>query len=167
MKREITVLKGPGVTQEVYDEMQRIVKANGGSLTPEAVLDNAKSERSPIHSFFTWDDSEAAEKCRLMEASQLIRTIKSVIITDGVSKPQTVRAFCSVQPVPSDDDEDDSASRRVYVPVMVAMEDKSYQEQTLAAALNELAAFRRKYSNLRQLSAVFAAVDALQERLKL
>lgn len=45
----------------------------GGRLTPEQVVEDARAEDSPLHSHFTWDDAEAAQKYRLNEARALIR----------------------------------------------------------------------------------------------
>ena len=51
------------------------VKNREGVVTPEAVVDAAKSKTSPLHGYFTWDMKQAAHKCWLDEARLLIRTI--------------------------------------------------------------------------------------------
>lgn len=51
-------------------------------LTPPAVVEAARDETSPLHSCFTWDDGEAAEAYRRMEARVLIRAVK-VVMPDG------------------------------------------------------------------------------------
>lgn len=50
-----------------------------GRLTPEQIVNEARAKDSPIHHFFTWDDSEAAEKWRIEEARELLKRIKIVV----------------------------------------------------------------------------------------
>jgi hypothetical protein len=47
-----------------------------GILSPAAVVDAARDPGSPLHRYFTWDDGEAADKCRLTEAGMLIRRVR-------------------------------------------------------------------------------------------
>lgn len=66
----------------IADRLARIAKHNGGILTPDAVLEDAKSEASPLHEQFTWDDTEAAHQWRLEQARTLIRSVKVEIQTE-------------------------------------------------------------------------------------
>lgn len=54
-----------------------------GELTPEAVVQAARDRRSPLHSFFVWDDKVAAHKHRLEQARELIRSVKTAIVVEG------------------------------------------------------------------------------------
>ena len=150
------------LTTEVGQELQRIAKANRGQLTPEAVLKNAASKSSPIHDRFTWDDTEAAHKMRLLEASFLIRSVKvRVEMHDNDNQPLSVRAFVNVQSTVRDDDDDGRADCGIYVPLSVALNKGSYRDQMLANAASELLSFRKKYSVLTELAKVFKAIDQL------
>lgn len=161
----IVVREGLSSRSDVAAELHRIAKANKGNLTPEAVVKNAESPRSPIHKFFTWDDSEAAKKCRLLEAQMLIRSVKVVVETHAQDKPLKVRAFVSVKPTGDDAAED--SEERCYVPIKAVLSSEDYRRQMLEQAASELGAFRRKYSILKELSGVFDAVDAFQQKLNL
>lgn len=152
--------------REAAIELQRIARANNGILTPEKVLENAESDRSPIHNYFTWDDSEAAKKCRLIEAGQLIRTIKVKIETHPQDPPKFVRAFVNVTHE-ADVEEPDSEPKNVYVPMSVALTQDAYRKQMLEKAFDELSSFRRKYAILNELNKVVEALDVVQERLAL
>jgi hypothetical protein len=46
-----------------------------GTKTPENIVNEAEDEKSPGHSCFTWNDSEAAHKYRLHEARLLVNAI--------------------------------------------------------------------------------------------
>src|SRR4029434_7353041 len=47
-----------------------------GHLHPATVVDDARDPTSPLHDFFEWDDSTAAQQYRLGQARQLIRRVK-------------------------------------------------------------------------------------------
>ncbi len=53
-----------------------------GRLTPEQVVDAARSSKSALHKCFTWDDSEAAHKWRIDEARELIRSVRIEVVVE-------------------------------------------------------------------------------------
>jgi len=127
------------------------LNAKHGGLTAEVVVKAAKPKASPIHNAFTWDDAEAARKCRLREAGSLIRAV--VVESDDLP---TVRRFVNV--VIGDIEDEDGSTRR-YMTLDAALADSESREQVLAAAKDELAAFKRKYANLVEVASVIAAID--------
>jgi hypothetical protein len=64
------------MTSEVTSAALRQIEDREGRLEPAAVVEAARDPASPLHSHFTWDDSEAARKRRLDEARTLIRSVK-------------------------------------------------------------------------------------------
>lgn len=59
--------------------------AHDGRLTPEEVVADAKDPKSPLHSYFDWDDDVAARKYRIAQARTLIRSVRvEVTINDEV-----------------------------------------------------------------------------------
>lgn len=78
----------------IADRLARIAKRNGGVLTPNAVIEDARDESSPLHAHFEWDDSEAAKQWRLEQARALIRSVKVEIQTEArtVSTVRYVRS---------------------------------------------------------------------------
>ena len=153
-------------TTETYAELERIARANRGNLTPEAVLKNAKSASSPIHDYFTWDDTEAAHKMRLLEAATLIRSVKVRVEMHDQDEPIVTRAFVNVRSTEADE-ATGMAAPGVYVPVSVALKVGDYRQQMLENAARELAAFKNKYAILKELSEVFEAVESFQGRFNL
>lgn len=73
--------------------LQALSDANGGILTPDAVVRSARPRNSPLHDRFTWDDKLAGAAHRLNEARQLIRMVTVEIKIDKVtvSTPYFVR----------------------------------------------------------------------------
>lgn len=49
-----------------------IALANGGVLTPEAVVATAENKAHPLHVYFDWNNKEAAQKWRIHQARKLI-----------------------------------------------------------------------------------------------
>lgn len=114
-------------------ELIRIVDRDG-FLSPESVLDEARPDTSPLHRYFTWDDSLAAEQWRLDQASRLIRRY-SVEVQTEPEKVIRPRAFVNTGP-------------REYTPIDTAMHDPRMRDVVLASAIRELSALRRKYEHL-------------------
>lgn len=140
--------------QECGNELARL--ESQGPVTPERVVKSAKPKSSPLHDAFTWDDSEAAHKWRLEEASYLVR---AVVVVDEDDGQPPVRAFVNVHQ--EDESEQDSTRKGVYVSTERALTTPSYREQVLASALRDLAAFRNRYRELKELARVFTAADAV------
>jgi hypothetical protein len=61
-------------------ELNALVKANGGRITPEALVQAASNKKSALHDFFEWDDATAAHQYRLEQARRMIRSCRIVEI---------------------------------------------------------------------------------------
>lgn len=138
-------------TQEILKQLAD----QHGSITPELVLDYAKPKDSPLHQFFQWDNTKAAEEYRLVQARQLIRRIKVEYVTEE-TKTVTVRAFHCVVPT-SDDDQ--PSLRGIYVPIESAISD--YRSQLLDQCRRDMEAFKRKYAALSEVAQVINAMDLI------
>ena len=68
--------------EEVQAHIEAMADANGGLITPAEIVDHATDPDSPLHSFFEWDDTAAAAKYRLAQASKLIRSCRIVFRTE-------------------------------------------------------------------------------------
>lgn len=58
-------------------ELKTLVELHG-KVTPQMVVDSAKSQKSQLHGCFEWDDSQAARKYRLAQATAMILSQKFV-----------------------------------------------------------------------------------------
>jgi flagellar basal body rod protein FlgC len=68
--------------EAVREKIQQLADQNQGRVEPETVVNEARSKRSPLHSHFTWDDTEAAQKQRLHEARVLIRSVRIEVVVN-------------------------------------------------------------------------------------
>lgn len=73
--------------------------------SPANILDRARAEDSPLHPYFEWNDSVAAERYRIDQARTLVSSI--MIVERRTGRP--ARAFYSIVEI----DENESR-RRVY-----------------------------------------------------
>lgn len=148
----------PGAVKDansVGEHLELLRKEAKGELTPEDVVKDARNDNSPLHSFFEWDDGEAAEKFRLQQARGLIRAVVAVYVSDD--KP-AVRQKAYVH-IP-----DPGAQH--YREVTHAMSVTRTREQVLMAAWRDFQSMRRKYQDLKEFADVFSAIDDVGEKIR-
>jgi predicted RNA-binding protein YlxR (DUF448 family) len=115
------------------------IRDERGTLTPALVVDVARDPEHPLHSRFEWDDSVAAEKWRLEQASQLLRVVR---LPADPSRPNDLRAFVAVKGKDS--------HRAEYVPTQEAMADEFARRLVLADMEREWKALRRRYQHMAE-----------------
>lgn len=131
--------------------LRDIAAKHNGQLLPETVVAEARNPKHPLHDRFTWDNTEAAHQWRLQEARMLIRVCVE-IVGNGLD-PSPVFVSLST----------DRQSGRGYRVTADVMSDSDMRQQLLKDALFELNCFQRKYSQLRQLADVFAAIRKVRK----
>lgn len=67
----------------VAEKLAELAKKNGGRLTPNVVLEEAKDRDSVLHNLFEWDDTLAAHQHRIYQARQIITSVRVVITTEN------------------------------------------------------------------------------------
>src|SRR5689334_18125510 len=133
---EVTVAV-QGLPEPVAAELMRLSSEHGGLLTPEIVVTAARDRSSPLHTRFTWNNREAAERRRLDEARSLIRRFRiQVITTEGIT---VVPRFVSVKV---------QDGERVRVPVENAMGDRGMRRQVLVDSQRQLLGMQRRLRGL-------------------
>lgn len=71
--------------EAIRTRLQQLADANGGLLTPEMVVADARKKDSPLHSQFDWDTKKAAHSWWIAQARDLIRSVRVVIRTERTS----------------------------------------------------------------------------------
>jgi len=130
------------------------IEKHHGELKAEHVLADARSDNSPLHKYFDWDDTEAAEKWRLGQARQLIKSVYVKRIEDKEVRVPT-RAFVNLRPAEEAD--------RVYENIVSVMSDEFKRTQLLKRAKEELGMWRKRYSDLNEFADVFGVIDQTLE----
>lgn len=140
------------IKAEWVEELQRIANnSDVGGLEPADIVRRASLKSSPLHSFFCWDDNEAARLYRLEQARGLIRKI-SIRFINRDEDEQKTRMFINVK-VPSGD-----GLISVYAPIGRVLSNEELRGQMLADAKREMLSFRRKYATLQELTGVISAM---------
>jgi hypothetical protein len=136
--------------QEIRAELQRLKRK--GKILPADVVDAAREETSPMHRCFTWDDGEAAEQFRLIEARKLLQIY--VVVEDGDVSP--IRAFVSLT--------SDRSSGGGYRAMADVMSNRDLYDQMLSDALTQLRNMQEKYKRLKELEPVWKTVAQVSKR---
>ena len=137
---------------EVRTRLEEIELANAGVLTPEAVVQDAKSKASPLHSHFTWDVKKAAQKCWLEEARTLIRTVRVKVVMETI----VIRAPYYVRDPTAKD------GAQGYVSVKTLRTDADRGREALC---NEFARVRDVLNRAKDLAAALGAAEDVDRLL--
>lgn len=133
------------------EELRKKLK---GEITPQDVVDDARKAKSPLHSFFEWDDSSAAEAYRLQQARGLIRSV--VAIYTHPDRPATkARAYVHIS----------ESGTPHYRELSHAMSQAGTRDMVLQTAWRELSGWRQRYRDLREFAEVFDATDHVETKL--
>lgn len=143
----------PEKAQTYGDSLQRLAERYGGRLDAEIVVEASRNPASPLHEWFEWDDSTAAEEYRKEQARALIRAI---VICEKNPRVE-VRAFHHV--VLSE--EAGGSPECYYVPTEDVLKNRGLLQQVLQEALDYLCWFRKKYAILKELGGVHREIDRL------
>lgn len=140
------------VSPEAAGKVMESIEARDGAVTAQTFLDESRPEESPTHGCFEWDDSIAAEKYRLHQSQNTILDLIVTIKTDEktVKKP----AFVNVN----------TAGTASYNNVVYAFSVEESKSNVLNNALRELAAFKRKYESLTEMTDVIKAINDVLEK---
>ncbi len=126
-------------------ELERIRVDNDGVLSPEAVIEAARSDNTVLHHEFTWDDSRAAVKCRRQEALSLIGKIHVRI---KGKKADPVRAFVKLK----------NTSTESFQPVAAVLSVPDAREKLLARGAAEIEGWQRRYGALKEFASILDAI---------
>jgi hypothetical protein len=66
------------------DRVRSLYKINGGNITPDIVIADAKNPESPLHSKFDWNLESAALTTWRETAREIIRSVRVVITVENV-----------------------------------------------------------------------------------
>lgn len=136
--------------------VEAFIERHGGRISPRMLLDDARDPRSPFHDQFEWNDDEAAENFRLIQAGQLIRQWKGSVMRIDV-ETRTVR-IDTTRRVQSPQGQR-SKGGDSYETVEQIMANPEKRADMIATVLRELSAYRRRYSGIVALAEIWQAID--------
>lgn len=141
-------------------ELERLTKVNGG-LTADNVVDTARSTASPLHEFFEWNNTVAAQQYRLEQARHLMRSV--VVIYDGPTGDLgPVRAFIAFQSQPGILCEEHGR----YVAMHRILTEPELRDQLVNEAMAEHIRWEKRYQHLKELAMIIAAGQRVRNKWK-
>jgi hypothetical protein len=139
----------------VGEHLEFLRQQSKGELTPKDVVDDARNPNSPLHSFFEWDDGEAAEQYRLQQARGLIRAVVAVYVGD--EKPAVRhKAYVHIN----------EPAAPHYRETSHALSLSKTRQMVLQRAWRELQAWKQRYKDLKEFSDLFEVIDEVEKHIK-
>lgn len=130
-------------------ECERLAKEH--RLTGRDLVEESRPEDAPLHRYFEWDDTKAAELYRERQGRDLIAHI--VLVQEEKEEeskepvPVRVRAFHNV---------DETAE---YHPIQQVLTNEDLHQKLLESARKDMIIFREKYKTLVELGSVISAIN--------
>ncbi len=147
----------------IRKRFEKIEQKRGGRLTPDDVVADARDPASPTHSYFTWDDTKAAEAYRIDQARSLITMVRVVIKVEHT----TIRSVCYVRDPALDN------TTQGYVSVKRLRTDADAARDALVAEFSRVADMLRRARELavalhatEEVEALLASVVGLRQRFQ-
>lgn len=160
---------------QIYGEcLERIQEKHGGEVQTSVVVDIARDEASPLHDYFEWDNTKAAEKHRLWQARQLIDHITVVIEDPDTHEEIEQEAYINViledekeQPEEGEGEiQKPKKYHRTYMPIEYVLADDVLRQQVLGSAMGQVLHWRNKYSAYQELAQIVRAIDTTKAQLE-
>ena len=70
------------ISKAAAARINELARANGGRVTPEMIVADAKRKSSPLHGLFEWDTSKAAAAHWIETARWVIRQVRIEVTTE-------------------------------------------------------------------------------------
>ena len=154
----------PAVVQAEFERLEKL----HGKLAPETLVTAARPVGSALHDAFTWEDSLAAERWRLQEASYLLR----VVVIEPEGGFTATRAVVHIEETPEGGVVPAASIGAAtgaggYRSLEVVMSSPEMRDQMLHRALIDFRVWRGKYAALKELAPIFDAADEITKKHKL
>lgn len=129
---------------EIATTELRSIWENTGALVPEDIVETARPDDHPLHQFFEWDDSAAAQKWRLWQAAGLIARVKVHVMAESGDEVNDykIRAWMPASKV--------GLGSGHYLPEADVRNRPEQRERLLRQMRREIASVRRRYQHLAE-----------------
>jgi hypothetical protein len=140
----------------VGNRFRELRMRNGGVLSPEDIVKDARNPSAPYHGEFEWNLKKAAHLHHLNTARYLMRSIKEVIVRVS-GKKESVRAYFPIIR---------NQEPRAYRATRDIMSDATLRMQLIENALGDHRNWENRYSNLAALAEEIAMVISAGEKAR-
>lgn len=137
---------------QVGKELDRL-KQRTGSCEARDIVKLAKNPINPLHRWFTWDNTKAADLHREYEARRLARSVV-VIRSEAEGNGPPVKAFVSLA---------EGRRNPGYESTLRVMQDSTQREVLVEKFFRDLRAVMDRYSYLQELQPVIEEIQQIVE----
>jgi hypothetical protein len=138
--------------QAAGEELERLLEAREGFINANAVVEAARSEESPLHGAFEWNDDKAAHEYRLTQARKVLRSIRVTIEVEDPDETEIVVQRLILDAGPEENR---------YVRVDIVAGDPALHQEALERATRLLKGIRDRHRELRELDHIWSLIDEL------
>ena len=138
--------------------IDEIIAQDGGQISPERIVEDAKNPKSVFHNYIDWNDRSAATKYRREQARKILQSVIVVVETPDGQKQH--RAFVNVF------ENGKSDATKTYVTIDRAVNDVEMRAYLLREAVMLAESWSEKYHTLRELSPIHTAIKTTKRKLK-
>ena len=131
------------------EEVEALATRNGGTITPQQIVDFARDPNTAMHTLFVWDDTEVAKRYREVQAATFLR-VRVRLTPAQQDEPVLVRAYVNLST---------DRGSSVFRPIETVLSDETMRATLLSDAKRELIAVKQKYGHLQELSHVWDALS--------
>lgn len=143
--------KMPGMYKGISAE--KCANEIGEVTTPEKVVEIARDEGTELHKCFEWNDTIAAEKYRVVQAREVLRSIVIRVTEEAHEEGERKSQEIVMRKYES------GAERKEYKSVQMIVQNVDEHQKLIAQAKRELESFRKRYEGILELAEVLEAID--------
>ena len=143
-------------SEAMRERLARLESKGKGVLTPDMVVEDAKRESSPLHSYFEWDNGKAAHAYRIEQARTLIRSVMVVVKTEK----QSVSVVAYVR------NPDQESGDQGYVSTLRLLNDKDRARDALVEEFSRASGVMRRARELAIAFSLEADVDSITRKIE-
>lgn len=137
------------LTPDQMAELEMLRVEAKGQLIPFAIVEFARSANTALHSAFTWDDTEAAERWRLNQARQVIRAAVVLLPNPKGGAMVPVRAYIH------------EAETKSYSATVEVLGDEQRAQQLMRQLAADLQRVVARYKRFQELAPQIEALQAV------
>ena len=153
------------VPAEVVGNIVSDIQQREGKCRPIDLVNMARSENSPIHALFEWDDFKAAEESRKETARTVLRSYVIVKWSSPKKKKQTFNVHVPLSTKKeAKEEKKEKKDPAGYVPMVSVMDNPEVRDRLAQTVLQSLMGWRKRYKSLTELDEIWVAIDRVAQR---
>lgn len=141
------------IKAEIAGKVLHKLEVRYGHIHPQIIVDEARNPKNPLHGQFMWNDREAAEKYRLDQARDMLRSIRIIqYSSSGKAEKQIAYVNVSIASESAGGVESEGEDVSTYMAVPIVTASENLYSQVLQQAISMLSGLWRRYEFIAEAS---------------